>query len=79
MTTQPSNKILGEMAKVLEGIMVGGLCIELVSITKDDATFRLHLTDKDGHHIACVFTKALDVGGSVTMTGMHKALQVTLG
>ena len=79
MTTQLSNEILGEMAKVLEGIMVGGLCIELVSITEDDATFRLHLTDKDGHRIACVLTKALGVGSSATMTGMHKALQVTLG
>lgn len=79
MATQLSNEVLGEMAKVLEGIMVGGLCIELSSITKDDATFKLHMTDKDGHRIACVFTKALGVGGSVTMTGMHKALQVTLG
>lgn len=79
MATQLSNEVLDKFKQALEDIMVGGLCIELDSVHNNGATFRLHLTDEKGYRVACVFTKTLSAGDSVTMTGMHKALMVTLG
>lgn len=67
------------MAKALEGIFATGLCIEAVRVDGKEVLVALHVTNNKGERMIYLGDADLREGGAFTITGMERALNITIG
>lgn len=79
MAIKLSPSILEKFQSILDGIVIGGLSVEVVYIFNGKAMLDFYLVDNGGRKIVRIQSCTIESGASVTLLGIEKAFNVTLG